>query len=73
MSNSDCESSGNLMTVQASDRQEEKTDKAAGEKVLPSVGCRSVVHGLRSQSVAPSYSELNTWCHGYDPGAVKIC
>lgn len=59
------------LTFQASDRQEEKINEADGERDLPSVRYMPIVHSFHGQSVAPPYSELNTWCHSNDPGAVK--
>lgn len=37
----------------------------------PPIGFRPIVHSFHSQSVAPPHSELHTWCHSNDPGAVK--
>lgn len=71
-SDNECESSGNLMTFQASAPDTEgKTDEADREKHLPPMRNMPVVYGFYSQSVAPPNSEIDTWCHSNDPSAVE--
>ena len=74
VSDNECEGCGNLMTFQTSapDRRRNRLMKQThGEKLLPSLGHGAIVHGFHSQSEAPPDSELNTWCHSNDPGAVE--